>query len=353
MTGRVPFSGSAPRLGWFSSSSGLLRVKYSPFDPVFVLRSSCGMMNHRHEERWILMGLTFTKMHGLGNDFVVVDGMNSRVDLPADQVEAICDRHRGVGADGVITVRPGRSQGSSAFMDYINADGTPAQMCGNGVRVTAKYLVDHGYVAPESGELLLDTRAGVKRLTFEANRGRLDQATVNMGPPELDPASIPVRADSDSAHRGMRFVGSLAIDTQWGAADLACVSMGNPHAVWFVGIETLPETLFAGERSLQGLDLTRVGPVLESAPVFPEKANIEFVTVEDDGLHMRVYERGVGETLACGTGACAVLVAAYLTGRSGPSSDVHLPGGTLAIDWRDDGVYMTGPAATVYSGTWN
>lgn len=294
------------------------------------------------------MAYSFTKMHGLGNDFIVIDGMTSPIDLSSDDVSAMCDRHRGIGADGVIIVRPGEEDG---FMDYRNADGSLAQMCGNGVRVTAKFLVDHGYLPPGRDSLRIGTRAGLKEVRFETAGGKLSHATVNMGQPILEPTLIPVHAPVDSDHGGVPYVGALTIPTPWCPATVTCVSMGNPHAVWFVDLESMPDELVRGDR-LDSLDLSAIGPYLESHTVFPEKANIEFVTVEPDGLHMRVYERGVGETLACGTGACAVLVAAYLTGRTGPSSAVHLPGGTLHIDYREDGVHMTGPASTVFHGTW-
>lgn len=291
------------------------------------------------------------KMHGLGNDFVVIDGMSGAPEIDADQVRYLCDRHFGIGGDGVIVVRP--AEDADGFMDYINSDGSLAQMCGNGVRVVAKFLVDNGYVSADAGALVVDTRAGHRRVEFESDAGVLTKATVAMGEPIFEPDRVPVLVDPNplSEAQGVKFAHDVRVETPWGEISAVAVSMGNPHAVVFLDDESLSDSAFIGERTLDNLDLDRVGAFLESHEVFPEKANIEFVAVEDNGLHMRVFERGAGETLACGTGACGVLVAAALTGRSDRANDVHLPGGTLSIDWRDDGVvYMTGPATTVFCG---
>lgn len=280
--------------------------------------------------------MDFEKMHGLGNDFIVIDGMEGDPGLDRAQVPALCDRHTGIGADGVIIVR--RSEGADGFMDYINADGTYASMCGNGVRVTAKFLVDHGYVSP-TGSCVIDTRAGQRQITYTTSDGLLAEATVDMGAPILQASQVPAVADMSAGY------GVVEIETAWGQARLVTVSMGNPHAVWF-----LDPTLASTPADLASLDIAGVGAFLESHEAFPEKANIEFVVPRPDGLHMRVFERGVGETLACGTGACAVQVAAHLAGIATRAGNVHLPGGTLHIDWTGTTVLMTGPAATVYLG---
>lgn len=288
----------------------------------------------------------FTKMHGLGNDFVVFDGFATDLELDADQVSLLCDRHRGIGADGVIIVRP--SEVADGFMDYINADGSLAHMCGNGVRVVAKFLVDHGYVEP-TGELTVDTRAGIRQLSYTTDHGRLVLATVDMGEPSFEPGTIPVSTVAVDTHGAYP---RLDVATPAGQAQLIPASMGNPHAVWLIeDLTALPAQFFHGTPSLESLAVDTLGSFLESHEVFPEKANIEFVIRDENGLRMRVFERGVGETLACGTGACAVLVTASLAGYSPRTNTVTLPGGQLTIEWADNNhVYMTGPATTVYTG---
>lgn len=302
------------------------------------------------------MLIRFTKMSGLGNDFVMIDDREERLELSDAQVAALCDRHFGIGADGVILVRPPQRAGSAGYMHYINADGTLAQMCGNGVRCFAKFLVDNDIVDARSTELVADTMAGERPISFTRHEdGTLALATVQMGHPILAPEAIPVRAACDArTGDGEAFVSALRIDSPWGIISFTCISMGNPHAVAFIDDwAVLPDEAFIDPRSksLATLDVGKVGAFFESAPVFPEKANIEFAEVRDGVLAMRVYERGCAETLACGTGACAVNAAAALTGRAGRENDVELLGGTLHIAWDDAGmVHMTGPAQTAFWG---
>ena len=281
-----------------------------------------------------------------------------------DEIKHLCDRHFGIGADGVILVRPSKRPECAAYMHYINSDGTLAQMCGNGVRCFAKFLVDNGIVAAEEGSLVADTLAGPKPIRFSANEaGELVDATVDMGEPILDPAAVPANAQADAkTPQGVPYVSQLPIDSPWGTFRFACVSMGNPHAITFIDdFETLPDDAFTdpSRKSLDTFDVHKVGKFFESHERFPEKTNVEFATVESAGspeqegvLSMRVYERGCAETLACGTGTCATSVAACLLGLSGRSNLVHLRGGDLRIRWSDDGhVFMTGPAATAFAGT--
>ncbi|MDR2493372.1 MAG: diaminopimelate epimerase [Coriobacteriales bacterium] len=325
------------------------------------------------------MRLDFIKMHGAGNDFVMVNNLSGEIELASGQVRLLCDRHRGIGADGVILVSPSERPECAAFMDYRNSDGTLAEMCGNGVRCFAKYLVDHGLVSAQAGgegRFVAHTRAGSRPVSFTVNsEGLLLSATVDMGTPAFDPADIPTTLASNAQAGGSpAVVASMAV-TSFGEFRLTCVSMGNPHAVLFVD-DVCPDEAerFAADPS--GFPVEQLGRQLESCTeLFPRKANIEFVAVMPDSqdaagaagadagadgggghasahLRMRVYERGVGETLACGTGACAAAVASALTGRTGRSCVVHLPGGELLVEWRDDGhVLMTGPATSVYSGT--
>ena len=287
--------------------------------------------------------LPFAKLQGLGNDFILLDGLAKGIDLSPGQIAHMCDRHFGIGADGVIVVRPSPQPGCAAYMHYVNADGTPAQRCGNGVRCFAKFLVDNGYVPAANGKLVADTPAGPRPIAFEVDAaGMLTRATVDMGRPVLDPALVPVDAEPDAvALFGEPFAGALSLDSPWGPFAFACVSMGNPHAVCFLD-----------DVDLDVFDVDTIGAFFESHPAFPEKANVEFAVVGPHGIAMRVYERGCGETLACGTGACATAVAACLTGRATRETDVLLRGGALHIRWADDGhVMMTGPAAESFRGT--
>lgn len=279
------------------------------------------------------MDLTFTKMNGLGNDFVFIEDLDEVWDLDPDAVAWLCDRHFGVGADGVILVRPATDPAADYYMLYHNADGSLAEMCGNGARCFAKYVVDRGLIAPDADSLVIQTLGGLKPVTFTRDyEGKLYSATVDMGEPVLAPALIPTTFDGEMVY-------DCAIETDLGVFNVTAVSMGNPHAiVWVDDVETAP--------------VTTVGPLIETHPAFPRHTNVEFVQLVDvETLRARVWERGVGETLACGTGACATLVAAVLSCRTGRSATVELPGGELLIRWHEnDRVYMTGSAAEVFSG---
>jgi diaminopimelate epimerase len=281
--------------------------------------------------------LQFVKMHGLGNDFVVIEDLDEQLELDPDAVVWLCDRHFGVGADGLILVRPATSDAADLFMLYYNADGSTAEMCGNGVRCFAKYAAEHGLF--EGDTLRVETLGGVRPVVVALDAaGVMDAATVDMGEPILEPARVPTtllpaRAE-DAAVIG------ATIETDLGSFEVTCVSMGNPHAiVWVDDVDTAP--------------LDTVGPLIEAHPAFPNKTNVEFAQVVSDEceIRLRVWERGVGETLACGTGACATAVAAALEGRCGREAAVELPGGDLVIRWAEDGhVYMSGPAEEVFSG---
>ena len=261
--------------------------------------------------------MEFVKAHGTGNDFVVVEDLTDRYRITPQLVRAVCDRHFGVGADGLIRIAPGGE--TPFFMDYRNADGSLAEMCGNGVRVVGKYLGDRGHV---SSSFDLETRAGVKHLELHADdRGDIDRVTVDMGPPALDEER------------------TLEVDGERVTA--TCLSMGNPHAVVFVDdVDKAP--------------VTSLGPALETHPAFaPGKTNVEFAQVVDRAtVRQRTWERGVGETLACGTGACAVAVATQVRGLTGHPVTIELRGGRLELDWTPGGtVRMTGPAREVAHGT--
>ncbi len=284
--------------------------------------------------------MRFTKMHGIGNDYVYVDGFAERVSDPAKVARLVSDRHVGIGSDGLIlivppdTVEPG---GADVRMRMFNADGSEAEMCGNGIRCVAKYAYDHGLA--RSNPMRVQTGNGVLSLSLAVSGGKVEQVTVNMGEPVLNLADVPVdvtqvvRAGREPEYR-------LDLGDEGGTLDATFVSMGNPHAVVFV-----PSHL--------RVDLERLGPLVEHHAAFPRRVNVHFVQVVSRAeVIMRTWERGSGVTLACGTGACAVAVAGVLTGRTDQAVLAHLPGGDLTLEWRaaDNNVYMTGPATEVFRG---
>ncbi len=279
------------------------------------------------------MDLRFTKMQGCGNDFIVVDDLDKEWDFDEEAIQLLCDRHFGIGADGLILVRRASDPEADYFMLYHNADGSLAEMCGNGVRVFAKHLSDTGRI--EGDTLAVQTLGGIKRIeVVRDSSGAFSLARVDMGAPVLAAPEIPTTLPGDP-------VVDAAVATALGDAVVTCVSMGNPHAiVWVDDVDVAP--------------VTTLGPLVEVASVFPRKTNVEFAEVTSAArIRLRVWERGVGETLACGTGACATLVAAALTGRTGRRATIELPGGDLDIEWTADGrVLMTGPAETVFEGVW-
>lgn len=279
------------------------------------------------------MDIRFTKMHGLGNDFVFINDMELEYEFSPDAVAWFCDRNFGIGGDGLIFVRPATTPDADFFMHYYNSDGTTAEMCGNGIRCFAKYVVDSGLVAPEADSVRIETLGGIKPITFTRDAvGALDLATVDMGVPVLAPADIPTTLDGSQ-------VFECPLETEFGTYMITAISMGNPHVIiWVDDVESAP--------------VDTVGPAIENHPAFPNKTNVEFAQyMGDDLIRLRVWERGVGETLACGTGACATLVAATLSCLVGRSATIGLPGGELSIRWdENDHVYMTGPATEVFTG---
>ncbi|HEV8650870.1 MAG TPA: diaminopimelate epimerase [Actinomycetes bacterium] len=273
--------------------------------------------------------MEFVKAHGTGNDFVVVEDLGDDYELSAGFVRAVCDRHFGVGGDGLIRIAPGTS--APFFMDYRNADGSVAEMCGNGVRVVGKYLADRGHV---TGAFDLETRAGVKHLELHAaDDGCVDRVTVDMGAPSFDRADLPMLGEGEALKEPLQVqAGQTVVGT--------CLSMGNPHVVVLVD-------------DVDAAPVASLGPLLETHPAFPNKTNVEFVqVVGEDLLRQRTWERGVGETLACGTGACAVAVAGQVRGLTGQRVEIELRGGRLELEWVPGRtVRMTGPAREVAHGT--
>jgi diaminopimelate epimerase len=279
--------------------------------------------------------MRFTKMHGIGNDYIYVDGFAETVKDPARAAREMSDRHLGIGGDGLILILP--SDKADVRMRMFNADGSEAEMCGNGVRCLAKYAYDHGI--SRRNPMTVETGRGVLTLSLKVVEDKVREATVNMGEPILALAEIPVDARKlPPAGREDEFV--LKLDGS--SFNALFVSMGNPHAVMFV-------------ENVAAVDLARWGPKVERHEAFPRRMNAHWVQVQSRGeVIMRTWERGSGATLACGTGACAVCVAGVRTGRTGRKIVAHLPGGDLSLEWReaDNCVYMTGPAVEVFSGQW-
>ena len=278
--------------------------------------------------------MRFTKMHGLGNDYVYVDGFAEvPITDPVAVSIAVSDRHFGIGSDGLILIVP--SDKADARMRMFNADGSESEMCGNGLRCVAKYVYDHGIC--KKPQLRLETGRGVLTVDLETEGGKVRRVRVNMGTPILDAVKIPTTLPGDPPVNAALVAGDKTFQA-------TCVSMGNPHAVMFVGDEYFTST---------GRDLVAAyGPLIENASEFPRRINAHFVKVHSKNeVTMRTWERGSGITLACGTGACAVCVAGVLTTRTGRELLAHLPGGDLLLAWGADGrVMMTGPATEVFSG---
>lgn len=289
--------------------------------------------------------MKFTKMHGLGNDYVYVNCFEEQIDDPAALARTVSDRHRGIGGDGLILVGP--SQTADVRMRIFNADGSEAEMCGNGIRCAGKYAYEHG-LAQAGGEmavpgqqsfpasLSVETGNGILTVGLELNeRNQVSKIGVNMGQPVLSPPDIPVNLPGEKVvDQPIEILGQQLLMT--------CVSMGNPHAVFFCD-------------DVRSVELEKLGPAIENHSLFPKRINVHFVQIDKaTEFTMRTWERGSGMTMACGTGACAACVAAVLTGRQNRTCIAHLPGGDLDLNWceQDNCVYMTGPAVEVFEGVW-
>lgn len=276
--------------------------------------------------------MRFTKMHGAGNDYVYVNCFDEAVSDPVGLARAVSDRHFGIGGDGLILILP--SDTADVRMRMFNADGSEAEMCGNGIRCLAKYAFDYGLV--KVNPMQVETAAGIERVALAFGEdGKVTTATVDMGEPVFDPKLIPVNIPQ-------KRVVELPIRTSTRAFTMTCVSMGNPHVV-----------IYADD--VAGVPLTEVGPELENHPLFPNRVNVHFVQVDSPReVTMRTWERGSGITLACGTGAAAVCAVGVVTGRGERTITAHLPGGDLGLEWREENghIYLTGPAAEVFSGEW-
>ncbi|MFC1676353.1 diaminopimelate epimerase [Planctomycetota bacterium] len=289
--------------------------------------------------------MRFTKMHGIGNDYIYVNCFEETVDDPAALAPIVSDRHKGIGGDGLILICP--SETADARMRIFNADGSEAEMCGNGLRCVAKYVYEHKLATagdsfsvpgqpPLPVSLNIETGNGILTVGLLTDENDIvEKVCVNMGQPVMTPADIPVRFDGESL-----IDEPLKIDEQ--TLLMTCVSMGNPHAVFFC-------------EAVDAIDLEAIGPVIENYVLFPNRTNVHFVQIVGPAeFRMRTWERGSGITLACGTGACACCVAAVLTGRVERVCTAELPGGALELNFCEDDncVYMTGPAEEVFQGIW-
>ena len=275
--------------------------------------------------------MKFTKMQGLGNDYVYVNGFEERIENPSEMAVKVSNRNFGVGSDGLILINP--SEKADFEMEMYNADGSRGEMCGNGIRCVAKYVYDYGLT--DKTHISVETLGGIKYLDLTIEDGKVVLVRVDMGSPILTPAQIPVIADEAEAVA----VPILVDETEY---QMTCVSMGNPHAVVFMD-------------DIEHLEIEKIGPKFEHHERFPNRVNTEFVKVLDrQTASMRVWERGSGETLACGTGACAVAVACILGGYTENKVTVKLLGGDLLIEWdrEQNKIYMTGPAEVVFDGVW-
>ena len=274
--------------------------------------------------------LKFTKMHGLGNDYVYMDAINQNIKNRAELAKFVSDRHFGIGSDGLILICP--SEVADFKMQMFNSDGSEAEMCGNGIRCVGKFVYDKGLTNKTT--ISIETLAGIKVLEMQEEQGKIKLVKVDMGEPILEPERIPVKSEEYP-------VTNLKLNAENREFVFSCVSMGNPHAITFI------------KEDVNTFDICKYGKILENDDVFPNRANIEFVNILDEKtLKMRVWERGAGETLACGTGACGAAVAAILNNYTQRKVTVKLLGGDLEIEWNkeDNHVYMTGPATTVFEG---
>jgi diaminopimelate epimerase len=277
--------------------------------------------------------MNFVKMQGTGNDFVLLRAQGDEQDW-SRLAQAMCDRHFGIGADGLILVLP--SSSADVRMRMFNPDGSEAEICGNGLRCVVKYAVDEGLAWPREGELSVETSTGVLSAQVFGKKGAVERVRVSVGVPRFAPQDIPVLVEAEPPLKDM----PLDIDGQRLA--LTCVSLGNPHAVHFV------------DGPVAEFPLERIGPKVEHHPLFPQRVNFEVARVLDrEHMEARVWERGAGATLACGSGACAAVVAAHLYGMAGERVDITLPGGRVVVEWDEVGeCYLEGPAETVFVGEW-
>ncbi len=285
------------------------------------------------------MSIEFTKMEGCGNDYIYVDAREMDEDWPALSI-AMSDRHFGIGSDGLILIMD--SERAALKMRMFNADGSEGEMCGNGIRCFTKFAMERNIASPTNGGLTVETLGGVRTIAPISENGQVTRARVAMGAPTLNPMDVPVVVSPSKGRRFGEAVTDYPLNIEGVDLKLTFVSMGNPHAVAFI------------DTPVAEFPLHTIGPKVEHHPIFPNRVNFEIVNRQGPrNMNARVWERGSGETMACGSGACAMMVAANLHGFVGNNVDITLPGGTLSIAWdgRDE-VYLEGPATEVFSGHW-
>lgn len=273
--------------------------------------------------------IKFTKMQGLGNDYVYMDAIHQKIENESSLAQFVSNRHFGIGSDGLILIC--KSDIADFKMRMFNSDGSEAEMCGNGIRCVGKFVYDKGLT--DKTTVAIETLAGIKTLELNTKDGKVETVKVDMGEPILTPKEIPVISDEEP-------VKNLMLEAEERKFKFTCISMGNPHAITEV-------------EDTEKFDVEKYGKVLEIDKTFPNKTNVEFIQIVDKNhVKMRVWERGAGETLACGTGACATAVACYLNGKTDRNVEVELLGGKLYIEWNEENnhIYMTGPAVTVFEG---
>jgi diaminopimelate epimerase len=277
--------------------------------------------------------MNFAKLHGTGNDFILIDARGIDRDWSA-LARAVCDRHFGIGADGLILAA--ESDAAPVRMRIFNADGSEAEMSGNGMRCLVKFAVDNGMVAPAGDEFDVETGAGIRRVRITTEDGKVTSVRERMGAPRLDPREIPVAIDAPAP------IKRHPLEVGGHSLEFTPVSMGNPHAIYFQ------------EAPVEAYPLHEIGPLVERHAIFPNRTNFEVVRMTAPGkAEMRVWERGVGETLSCGSGASATIVAARLLGLASDELELRVPGGVLQLEWSGEGdVILTGPVAEVFRGTW-
>ena len=276
--------------------------------------------------------MKFTKMEGCGNDYVYVNGFEEKIDNPNEVAIAVSDRHFGIGSDGLIIINP--SEVADFKMCMYNADGSEGKMCGNGIRCVAKYVYDFNLT--DKDVITVETLSGIKTLKLNVENGKVKTVRVNMGAPILECDKVPVKYDDENMI-------NKPVKVDGKTFNITCVSMGNPHAVTFIN-------------DTDNLEIEKIGPKFENNEIFPDKVNTEFIQIIDKNIvKMRVWERGSGETFACGTGACASVVASVLNGLTENKVTVKLLGGDLEIEYNQDEniVYMTGPARVVFTGEYD
>ena len=276
--------------------------------------------------------IKFTKMQGLGNDYVYMDAIHQKIENESSLAQFVSNRHFGIGSDGLILIC--KSDVADFKMRMFNSDGSEAEMCGNGIRCVGKFVYDKGLT--DKTTVTIETLAGIKTLELNTKEGKVETVKVDMGEPILNPKEIPVISDEEP-------VKNLMLEVEGRKFKFTCVSMGNPHAITEV-------------EDTEKFDVEKYGKVLEVDKAFPNKTNVEFIQIVDKNhVKMRVWERGAGETLACGTGACATAVACYINGKTDRNVEVELLGGKLYIEWNEENnhIFMTGPAVTVFEGVLN